>query len=131
MEKNVLATVSCALGLGSLTAMCTGILSIPLGALGILFAVLSRPARKMPPAAKLGCSLSAAGLIGGLAFVITIYVTTIFSTISTLNNMDLENMDQREIMDQMMESIYGSEYEDIFKDYGIDYDSLLQQLDDV
>ena len=121
MEKNQFATVSCALGVVSLTTMCTGILSIPLGALGILFAVLSRPTRKMPPASRLGCGLSAAGLIGGLVFVITIYVTTIFSTISTLKDMDLENMSQSEIMDQMMESIYGSEYEEILKNYGIDY----------
>ena len=129
-EKNLFATVSCALGIASLATMCTGILSIPLGALGILFAVLSRTTRKMPPASRLGCGTSAAGLIGGLIFTIAVYVATIFAATSQLQSMDLENMDSTEVMNYMMESIYGPEYEAIFQNYGIDYDSLLDQLNE-
>lgn len=50
-------------------------LSFPVGALGILFALLSRKGDKMDPQAKLGCILSIIGLCLGIAIFIYAAVT--------------------------------------------------------
>lgn len=75
VASRVCGIISISLGLLSVTACCLGYLSIPLGALGILFAVLSRRKGKpLPPMCKTGLILSVIGLmIGILMMVVSIY----------------------------------------------------------
>lgn len=63
-------------GIISIVLCCTGILSLPLGALGILFAVLShRRGRSMPTMSLTGIILSCLGILMGLLMlVISIYM---------------------------------------------------------
>lgn len=68
--RNAMSMVSLILGICSIILICCG-LSIPLGALGIIFAVLSRGAGKMDGMSKVGLGLS----IGGIA---TFFVVMIF-----------------------------------------------------
>ena len=59
----------------STASMTAGRLSFPVGALGILFALLSRKGDKMDPQAKLGCILSSIGLCLGIVIFIYAAVT--------------------------------------------------------
>ncbi|MBQ7359611.1 MAG: hypothetical protein IJW63_05905 [Lachnospiraceae bacterium] len=127
-QPSKFSSASCILGASSLLTMCTGIFSIPLGALGILFSVLSRNGKKMDPSAKLGCTLSSIGLVSGLALTIFVYVTTLFTMFNSIDYNQMINMTEEQAMDYMMESIYGPEYEEYFKSLGIDYDQMMDQL---
>lgn len=75
--SRICGIISFGLGIFSVTACCLGYLSIPLGALGILFAMLSRRlGKQMPPACKSGIILSVIGIVVGLVMMIaTIYIT--------------------------------------------------------
>lgn len=75
--SRICGIISVSLGIFSVSACCLGYLSIPLGALGILFAMLSRRiGKQMPPACKSGIILSVIGILVGLVMMIaTIYVT--------------------------------------------------------
>lgn len=75
--SRVCGIISFSLGILSVTACCLGYLSIPLGALGILFAMLSRRiGKQMPPACKSGITLSIIGIVVGIVMmVLSIYVT--------------------------------------------------------
>ncbi|MBE5869405.1 MAG: DUF4190 domain-containing protein [Lachnospiraceae bacterium] len=125
-EKNSFATAALILGITALSMMCTGLLSIPLGALGILFAVLSRRKRKMSPPAKIGCVLSSIGLGTGIMFTLMALITMFSTMFSTLSQMDTSTMTGEEIRNQLMESLYGEDYKTQLENYGIDYDSLFQ-----
>lgn len=130
-EKNTMATASLILGIASLVMLCTGILPIPLGALGILFAVLSRRGGRMPQPGGIGCALSCAGMLGGLLLTIIIYITTLIGIIGAIDSTDpaaFQDMSREDLMEQMMESLYGSEYKELFRQYGIDYDALMEQM---
>lgn len=67
---NGFSTASMTAGTLSLFFLVSG-LSFPVGALGILFALLSRKGDKMDPQAKLGCILSIIGLCLGIAIFIS------------------------------------------------------------
>ena len=65
----IIASMVC--GVLSVTACCTGILSLPLGALGILFALLTyRKGKKMNGTAMIGIVLSAMGIITGISMLV-------------------------------------------------------------
>ena len=82
LASRVCGIISISLGLLSVTACCLGYLSIPLGALGILFAVLSRRKDKpLPPMCKTGLFLSVIGLIIGILMM----VVSIYSAITNPN----------------------------------------------
>ncbi len=67
-KMNPFSIASMVCGILSILLCCTGILSIPLGALGILFAILTRRIGKsMPSASIAGIALSCAGVLFGLA----------------------------------------------------------------
>ncbi|MBD5460338.1 MAG: cytochrome d ubiquinol oxidase subunit II [Lachnospiraceae bacterium] len=127
-ERNTMATASLILGVASLVMLCTGILPIPLGALGVLLAVLSRRGGRMPQPGGLGCALSCAGMAGGLFLTLAVYITMLIGMIGSIDPSDLQNMDRSDLMNQMMESLYGSEYKELFRQYGIDYDALMDQM---
>lgn len=71
---NAFSSASMTAGTLSLFFLVSG-LSFPVGALGILFALLSRKGDKMDPQAKLGCILSSIGLCLGIAIFIYAAVT--------------------------------------------------------
>lgn len=130
-EKSAMANASLILGIASLVMLCTGILPIPLGALGILFAVLSRRGGRMPQPGGVGCALSCAGLLGGLFLSMAVYITTLIGLIGALDSVDpstFQDMERGDLVDQMMESLYGPEYKELFRQYGIDYDALMEQM---
>jgi len=108
-KKNTFAVLSCIFGIASLALLITGIVPIPLGALGILFAVLSRRGRKMESTAKTGVLLSAVGLATGLFFIIMVYALTLVGAVPGMN---------------------GENYKEIFEQYGIDYDAMMDQMYD-
>ena len=66
---------SAVMGIISLVLLCTGVLSIPTGALGILFSVLSRKrSNPLTPLAKAGFTISILGIVlGALVTVVAIY----------------------------------------------------------
>ena len=65
--------IAMVLGILSITTCCLGFLSIPVGALGILFGVLSRRlGKKMPSASVVGIVLSSVGAIAG--FIMFVYI---------------------------------------------------------
>lgn len=127
-ERNAMATASLVLGIASLAMLCTGILPIPLGALGILFAVLSRKGGRIPQPGGLGCALSCAGMLGGLFLTVAVYITMLIGMIGSIDPSTLQDMDRGDLLDHMMESLYGSEYKELFEQYGIDYDTLMDQM---
>ena len=66
-RRNPFAIVSLVLGIGSLLTICTGFLPLPMGALGILFAVLSyRRGRRLDSMALTGAVTSCVGLLFSL-----------------------------------------------------------------
>ncbi|MBE5884473.1 MAG: DUF4190 domain-containing protein [Lachnospiraceae bacterium] len=75
--SKICGIVSIILGMFSVTACCLGYLSIPIGALGILFAILSRRlGEKLHTSGFTGLILSLIGLVLGIVmFVFTIYIT--------------------------------------------------------
>ena len=127
-QNNKFSTASCALGGLSLLAIFTGIFSIPLGALGILFAALSKRDKKMDFSAKFGCILSAIGLGSGLALTIFVYVTLILTMLNNIDFNKLASMDNEQGMHYMMESMYGPEYESYFESMGVDINATIDQM---
>lgn len=78
-QSQTFAMASMFCGTMSLIMCCTGILSVPAGAMGILFAILSkRKDRAYHPAARTGIRLSCLGIVLGitlLAYSIYLIVT--------------------------------------------------------
>lgn len=128
-EKNSFANVSLILGICSLILLCTGVFSIVLGALGILFAVLSRKTGKMISSAKTGFVLSLIGLLSGLFLTISLYLFLIFSSFDDYVKQNPGEYDSRMVIDHLYEGIYGPNYESIIEDStGVDYDTLMELL---
>lgn len=120
------ASASLVLGILSLVLGCCCYVSIPLGGLGILFAILSKKTAVMEGRARAGLGLSIAGLV--LSILLTIIALFSFVTYSTRTGMSME-----EYMDQYFREIYGEDapnidsdlLEDYLRDNGIDFDDTL------
>lgn len=106
------SVASLVMGIISLLLVCCGI-SYVFGALGIVFAILSRTAgKKMDSQASIGLGLSIAGSVIGIIVLIVYFVGNFAFISNTIQN--LEDYPQ----------FYGSEgYEDYFDDYFDDYGS--------
>lgn len=112
-HKEIFSILSLLFGLLSLLLACTGIFSIPLGAFGILFAVLaSRTGKKKNSMVISGILLSCIGIIfGGLLMV--------YSFITLPQAMKDPTFQQQ--MDYFTEPIYGIDFKEFMqKYYGID-----------
>ncbi len=97
-------------GILAIVTLCTGLLPIPLGALGILFAVLTyRKGKKLPALSLTGLCLSCVGMVFG----IVLYVYTI-ATFMPL----LENPEYREELNTYYESILGVSLDELLGEYG-------------
>ncbi len=116
-RRNPFTIASLVLGVCSLLTVCTAVLPLPLGALGVLFAILSyRKGRRMDTMAVTGLATSCLGL----AFSVVIYGTVL----SMLPAM-MRDPQYREMLNRYSESMYGESYDDLFeRAYGIDLDEL-------
>ncbi len=114
-----LATISMIFGIGSIFTIFTVYLSIILGSLSILFAILSKGyGRKLLVSAKIGVGTA----IGGIALVFTM----IFSVVGLILGSSRESLvDFGKQMDQQFEEqtgvspeeILGESYEDFMRQY--------------
>ena len=102
---NGMVTASMIMGIISVLLICCGI-SYFFGALGIIFALLSRRDGPMESQAKVGLGLSLAGAVGGIILL----VVTIVANFSTYQNL------YQELEKYYLEDNY-DEYEDFFDNY--------------
>lgn len=116
-RRNPFTVASLILGICSLVSVCTAILPLPLGALGILFAVLSyRKGRSMDTMALAGIATSCVGL----AFSVLIY-GMVFAMMPSM----LRDPEYRDMLNRYSENMYGESYDDLFeRAYGVDLDEL-------
>lgn len=116
-RRNPFTVASLVLGICSLASICTAILPLPLGALGILFAVISyRKGRRMDTMAMAGIATSCVGLV----FSVLVY-GAVFSMMPAM----MRDPDYRDMLNRYSESMYGESYDDLFeRAYGIDLDEL-------
>ena len=118
MEKqNALCTASLVIGIMSLIAIFFG-MSLPLGALGIVLAILSRGAGKLEKSAIAGLITSIIGLVVGLCVIIFIFALMSGNTLEQLINRiytQYESTEDSESYDSLKDSL---------KSLGIDTDAL-------
>ncbi len=129
---NKFASAALILGIFSLVMLCTGILAIPFGALGILMGVISKRGKQLHRNAIAGVIISSIGLFSGLLITISVYTTIILTGVGAIEKSQTPEYAGTSAFDIFMEDIYGPSYESIFeKSSGIDYDSyknMLEQL---
>lgn len=116
-RRNPFTVASLILGVCSLATVCTAILPLPLGALGILFAVLAyRKGRSMDTMTLAGIATSCVGL----AFSV-LMCGLMFSMIPSM----MRDPEYRDMLNRYSENMYGESYDDLFeRAYGIDLDEL-------
>ena len=103
----IIASMIC--GVLSVTACCTGILSLPLGALGILFALLTyRKGKKMNGTALTGIVLSTMGIITGVSMLIYSFYT--------LPDM-MQDPIFRNQVDSITQQMYGMDFAEFMEEY--------------
>ena len=101
-----LSIASMVCGICSLVLCCTGLLSIPAGALGILFALLTRKrGQRMNNMCVAGIWLSCVGLALGI-FITVSSIVTVFTDPSYMN-----------MLDQMYQQMYGVDMEEFWQSY--------------
>ena len=101
-------------GLLSVAPCCTIILSLPLGALGILFAVLAhRQGRRMNSACVTGLTLSVIGFAGALLLMVYSFV---------MLPVMMKNESFRMRLDTMTQQMYGIPFSEMMEEYGYSFD---------
>lgn len=96
-------------GLLSVTTCCAVILSLPLGALGILFAILAhRKGKKMNTACTTGLTLSCVGLATAVSVIIYTFVM-----LPTL----MKDETFRHQIDAVTEQMYGVDFSEFMQEY--------------
>ncbi|MGI6010223.1 MAG: hypothetical protein ACOX8H_01825 [Ruminococcus sp.] len=117
-ESSGLATASLVMGICGLVLICCGA-SFVLGALGIIFALLSRGRGRMSGSAKAGLILSIVGIILSIA----VYSFYIVSLVTSGQFQDI--IESYEYYNQYMEDDYDyNDYYDFGEDYNLDEDQL-------
>lgn len=110
LRQNTFATAALVCGILSLLSLCTGFVSLALGALGVLFAVLaSRKGKQMHQSAMAGVILSGLGLV--------ISVMIIAATFIQLPAM-LRDDATRQQMDAFYERMTGVTFTEMMEEYG-------------
>lgn len=117
-RKNPFATASLILGILALLSVTTMILPIPLGALSILFAILSHHKGEK------FCASQIAGIATSVVSLI-LSSTIIVSAFAMLPTM-LRTPEYRDQLNAVSEQFYGESFDDMIEDlYGVDLDDLL------
>lgn len=115
-QKNIFVAASLMLGIFSVTSCCTGILSLPLGALGILFAILTyRKGQSLNTLSIVGIVLSAIGILSSIIMLVYTFVAlpTLMEDESFRQQMNAVSEQMYGIgFDELMEEAYGYELED-------------------
>lgn len=102
-----MASVAC--GILSITTCCTGILPLPLGALGILFAVLVyRKGKKMNSACVMGITTSCLGIAVGVMMTVYSFAMLPFF---------LKDEAFRSQLDTLTQQMSGMDFEEFLKAY--------------
>lgn len=115
---NGMSVASMILGIVSLVLLCCGGVGIPVGALGIMFALLSRRGRHMNTQAKIGFGLSIGGICTSILVLVISFVTFISSGQMThlmemIPNYNLETPSGMEdFMEDWQDYLYGIELPD-------------------
>lgn len=119
-RKEAFAVASLVLGSISLLSACTFILPIPLGALGILFAVMAyRKGKKTHYMASAGTVLSCIGI-----FATILLFASYLMMMPTL----LKSETFRKQLDSTSEQMYGKDFQEMVEDlYGIDINEYLEK----
>ncbi|MDR2043456.1 MAG: DUF4190 domain-containing protein [Clostridium sp.] len=119
-KKDAFSIASLVLGILALLFACTVFLPIPLGSLGILFAVLSfRRKRPFPPFALAG------SLLSGIALALS--AALIVSSLAMLPKMLQEEAYRRQL-DLLSEQLYGQDFETMLeKVYDFDIGQYLEE----
>ena len=103
----IIASMIC--GILSVTACCTGILSLPLGALGIIFALLTyRKGKRLNGSALTGIMLSIMGIVTGISMLIYSF--------ATLPQM-MQDPFFRSQVDSLTEQMYGMDFAEFMREY--------------
>lgn len=113
-KTNPFSIASLICGILSIVVCCCGFLSVPLGALSILFALLARRReQRMDGMSITGIVTSVVGMIGGIVFLLVLNFSDSF--------MGISDPTYQEELYESMEELYGEEMADyIFEFYGID-----------
>ena len=116
-SKNYFPIASLILGILALLSICTALLPLPLGAAGILFAVLShRKGRQLDTMALTGIVTSIAGMAMSMVLIIMSFMM--------LPAM-LRDEAYREQLNATAESMYGISFDEMMEEgYGIDLDEV-------
>ena len=103
----IIASMIC--GILSVTACCTGILSLPLGALGIIFALLTyRKGKRLNGSALTGIMLSIMGIVTGISMLIYSFVS--------LPQM-MQDPFFRSQVDSITQQMYGMDFAEFMREY--------------
>lgn len=116
-KRNPFIIAALAAGIFSLLSICTGILPLILGSLGILFALLSRrKGKRLETPAFIGMITS----IMSIAFSLVIIIMS-FAALPAM----LKSSEYRKQLNEVSESMYGYSFDEIIEEgYGIDLDEL-------
>lgn len=117
-KQNPFVMASLIMGLLALITICTGILPLLFGSLGIIFAVLAnRKGKRMETPAFIGVITSVVGLA-----MSSVIVVMSFAMLPTM----LKSPEYREQLNTVSESMYGITFDEMMEEgYGIDLDELL------
>ena len=108
------SVASAVCGLLAVTTCCTVILSLPLGALGILFAVLARrKGRRMSTACVTGLTLSMIGLASAVLLMVYSFI---------LLPVLMKNDSFRLQLDTMTQQMYGIPFSEMMERYGYSFE---------
>lgn len=110
--NNGMSIASMVLGIASIVMCCTGFMSLPLGALGLLLAILTkRKGKALPGMSIAGMVTSIIGLLLGVFMIIYLIVFAVMSEDPTFQN---------EYLDPLYEEAYGMDYEEFMEYFGLE-----------
>lgn len=117
-KPNGMAVASMTLGIASVILLCCGGGGLPIGALGIIFALLSRQDRHMNTQAKVGLGLSIGGIVLSILAVIASFVLlfasgTFMDMINMMNQYDITTESGMEdFLEDWQDYMYEGTYSD-------------------
>lgn len=125
--KNNFDTASMILGILSLLSICTFFLPLPLGALGILFAILGKRRKKQ---------LSVSAITGIATSAISVMISTAFIGLTVFFTINMMKPENKHSLDSLFEQTYGMDFDEYMEDfgesmgdfYGMDLEELFNQL---